>query len=71
MDTYLLTSGIYADESGTHRGFGIAVVIDSNIVQKAEDISTDEKTVAHLVNLCNRMKLSPAHFYDVIDDFIS
>lgn len=70
MDTYLLTSGIYADESGTHRGYGIAVVIDSNIVQKAEDISTDEKAVAHLVSLCNQMELSPTHFLDVVDDFI-
>ena len=51
--------------------FGIKIIgKDGDTVCMATDISDDNKKMEELVGLCNKLELSPVHFYDVISDFI-
>ena len=69
---YILIRSIHSGDIGDHVGFGIAAVdSDWGTVSAAYDLSTDENKVADLVKKCNGLKLSPAHFQDVVEDFLS
>ena len=35
-----------------------------------EDISTNKRKIEELIALCNKLCLSPLHFYDVVEDFL-
>ena len=69
---YVLVCGTYSDDVGVRVVYGIAVV-DSNrvTISAALDLSPDKSKVADLVRKCNRLKLSPIHFQDVIEDFLN
>lgn len=69
---YVLVSDTYSDDTGTHVGYGIAVVDRKRVtISAALDLSPNESEVADLVLKCNRLKISPIHFRDVIEDFLS
>ena len=69
---YVLVSDTYSDDTGTHAGYGIAVVDRKRVtISAALDLSPNESEVADLVSKCNRLKLSPVHFQDVVEDFLS
>lgn len=58
-------------EEGNTLPFGIKIVgKEGDTVCMAADISEDNKKMDELVRLCNKLELSPIHFYDVISDFI-
>ena len=61
-----------------HRiSYGIVVYAHANaegtatIIASARDLSPTKQKVENLVYMCNRMKLSPIHFDDIIDDFLA
>ena len=69
---YVLVRDTYSDDTGTHEGYGIALVDrNSATISAAHDLSCSESEVADLVRKCNRMKISPIHFQDVVDDFLT
>ena len=48
--------------------YGIAT--KSHECQSIEDVSVDRDFVNSLVELCNKIELSPLHLFDVVDDSI-
>ncbi len=69
---YILIRAVYTDDYGTHTGFGIAATDNESVtISAALDLSCNESEVAELVKRCNELKLSPVHFQDVIEDFLS
>lgn len=68
---YVLVRDTYLDDTGPHIGYGIAVFDSEHItISVALDISSNETDVADIVQMCNRLNLSPIHFQDVIEDFL-
>ncbi len=43
----------------------------STIIASYRDLSSDQQKMQNLVQLCNRLSLSPLHLPDVIDDFLN
>ena len=41
------------------------------VLYAVRSVSLDEGRVRAFVSLCNRLSLSAAHFYDVLEDFVS
>ena len=69
---YVLVSQAYSDDTGNRIGYGIALVDRGRVtISAALDLSPDKAEVADLVRKCNRLKISPVHFQDVVEDFLS
>lgn len=69
---YVLVSETYSDDTEPHVGYGIAVVDRKRVtILAALDLSPDKIKVADLVRKCNRLKISPIHFQDVVEDFLN
>jgi hypothetical protein len=43
----------------------------ATVVAHVSDITCDEEAICELVELCNRLELSPIHLYDVVEDFLA
>lgn len=60
---------------GEAYSFGIQVISQScgcsTVVEIIRDVCSDEKKIAQLVDMCNKLRLDYVHLYDVIDDFLS
>lgn len=65
-----IRENLFSEEIGNYVSYGIELIDDGLIVRKISDISTDEKTVLHLVSLANELELSPIHIDDVIEDIL-
>lgn len=61
----------YRPEFGNYLSCGIAVFQGKELLMSVSDISTEAKEVVRLADLCSKEQLSPIHFYDVIEDFLS
>ena len=48
------------------KGDGTATVLAA-----VRDITEDREAISGLVLLCNRLKLSPIHLFDVVEDFLN
>lgn len=72
MYYYLITrNDLHAEDTGKYQAFGIALCDESShIICQVDDITTDEAAIKRLIELCNRLKLSPLHLSDVVDDFL-
>lgn len=69
---YVLVCETYSDGTEPHIGYGIAVVDRKRVtISAALDLSPDKIRVADLARKCNRLKISPTHFQDVVDDFLN
>lgn len=66
-ETYLLGQVVYV-----RCGIAAAVIEDGvmNVIEHIGDISADEQSVRQLADRCNRLKLSPTHLRDVVEDFL-
>lgn len=67
MEPYFLIANIYIVEDRPHIGYGIGCRADNSAF---EDMSADPIALANLINLCNKLKLSPLHLEDVVEDFL-
>ena len=67
MEPYFLIVNTYVVENQSHIGYGIGCRADNSAF---EDMSTDPTAIENLINLCNKLKLSPLHLEDVVEDFL-
>lgn len=74
MKYILLTDEISVD-SATRKGYGIALIEGNSrgfsICGFVSDISTDKAEVLELIARFNRLKLSPVHFFEAVEDFLN
>ena len=61
----------FRSEIGTYRSCGIAVFLGKEFLMSVSDISTEAKDVIRLAKLCSENQLSPIHFSEAIEDFLS
>ncbi len=75
--TYGTVFEIYELNGKSRISYGIAVYADAKsdgtatIVASARDLTSDKSKINSLVDKCNRLELSPIHFYDVVEDFLT
>ena len=67
MEPYFLIVNTYVVEDQSHIGYGIGCCVNNSAF---EDMSTDPIAIENLINLCNKLKLSPLHLEDVVEDFL-
>lgn len=67
MEPYFLIASTYIIEDQSHIGYGIGCRTDNTAF---EDMSTDSIAIENLINLCNKLKLSPLHLEDAVEDFL-
>lgn len=72
---YILVSSIFCSDNIIRTGYGIAWMCEHDGVavnlQSISDISSDKSCVEQLVDKCNRLRLSPFHLSDAVDDFLA
>ena len=69
-----LLSGEYTDEDGdTHSGYGFAAYrqTDTAPFYAAEDLSCEREAVEELIRLLRDEDVSPVHYDDVVEDFLT
>ena len=67
--SYFLCSANIVVENEEQKSYGIGVIEDHCLIDMVSDVSGSKEKVAFLVELCNRLRLSPMHLRDVIEDF--
>ncbi len=64
---------IWSDMS--EKSYGVALCVNNGevtmILKVVPNISSSKRDLSRFVKLCNRLSLSPIHFYDVIEDYIA
>ena len=69
---YAVVEGDASAETDFTVTYGITAYDPSSnrVIAHIGNITCDKKRLEHLVDLCNRGKLSPIHLYDVVEDFL-
>ena len=68
---YLLIEDSIEDEIGRIRtSYGIEIIIDGVIMRSIRDVYTDRAAAQTLIDRCNRLRLSPVHIDDVLENEI-
>ena len=67
VEPYFLITNTYIVENRSHIGYGIGCRTDNS---SFEDLSSDPIATENLINLCNKLKLSPLHLEDAVEDFL-
>lgn len=66
---------VHSEDNAPYWTTGIAVLSqgrkNGTIVSIIPDVSTDSSSVKHLVKRMNRAKVPLAHFYDIVNDFLT
>ena len=69
---YILIRDTYSDGTLHRTGYEIAALDRESVtISAAHDLSSNETEVTELVKTCNRLKLSPMHLQDVVEDFLT
>ncbi len=75
--TYGITKEHYSIGSDSRVSYGIAAYANADadgtatVFDSVHDITPDKASLEKLVRDCNRLKLSPEHLRDVVDDFLA
>ena len=75
--TYAIVEEKYTFENESRIAYGIAAFADAKqdgtatIVASIHDITSNRESLSRLVDDCNRLKLSPLHLSDIVEDFLS
>lgn len=51
--------------------YGIRMIDADGDTISIEDLSLEQNRLEKLVRLCNKLQLSPLHFWDVANDFVN
>lgn len=51
--------------------FGISVFVDNKIMHIFDDITTNKLQIEKLLSHLRHNEISPVHFYDIVEDFLS
>ena len=62
---------LQSEDNISYISYGIDIVSDNTILKSIKDVSLQKKPLEELITLCNELRLSELHIYDVIDDFLS
>ena len=74
---YGITEEIYELNGEKRTAYGIALYANSDsdgtatVLLSAQDVSANKESLEALVEACNRLELSPIHFFDIIEDFLT
>jgi len=68
MNIYKLTINNITIEGITAKSYGIKCSPQNTAPVQITDISTDRDKVERLVEIMNRLEVSPVHFEDIIED---
>ena len=73
MITYILCKETYKSKRSERIAYGIAAYAEDQqtCITKLHDITSDKDALSELIDLCNRLQLSPIHLQDVIEDFLT
>lgn len=66
----LVEEEITNEDIGTYTSYGIELRYGEEIIDRISDIDTDREGVENLCKLCNKLKLSPIHLKDVVEDYL-
>lgn len=75
--TYGLVEERYLLDGRGRTSYGIVAYADAEsdgtatVIASVHDVTSDKTRLAELVQRCNRLKLSPIHLEDVIEDFLT
>ena len=58
------------EDFGRYIAYGIDVFENGTLVRSVKDITTEEARLSVLVDLCNRLQLSPFQLDDIVEDFL-
>jgi len=62
---------LFSEDIGSYVAYGLDVLDETHTcISTIRDITTDKAALAHLVELCNSLQLSPVHIHDVVEDFV-
>ena len=68
---YLLIEDSSEDENGRIRtSYGIEIILDGVRMRSIRDVYTDRAAAQMLIDRCNRLRLSPVHIDDVLENEI-
>ena len=71
---YIVVQNTYKNGATTRISFGIAAVEEYDgviiVLESVSDISSNIKSIEHLVKICNNQKLDTIHLQDVVTDFL-
>ncbi|MBR3848119.1 MAG: hypothetical protein IKM21_02380 [Oscillospiraceae bacterium] len=71
MKYYVTEDIMYLEDVGKYKSYGIELREGECVIEKIRDIDISREGVEELYALCNKLELSPIHFRDVIEDYIS
>ena len=71
MRYYVTEDMMYCEDVGKYRSYGIELREGERVIERIRDIDISREGVEALCKLCNKLELSPIHFRDVIEDYIS
>ena len=57
--------------SGTHKEYGIDVIIDNYAVDSITGITDNYSDIKGLAEFCNELEVEPCHFIYVIEDYLT
>lgn len=67
---YILTKTAFLSEGKLKLLYGVCCIDRWRTVKNCRGISSNKSSVQELVSLCNKLRLSPVHLADVVEDFI-
>ena len=72
---YGITEEVYELNGEKRRSYGFVLYSNNDgtatILLSARDVTTDKESLLELAEMCNRLELSPIHFFDVVEDFLA
>ena len=68
---YVLTEDVHTVDEKRYIFYGIGALEGDRSLFVIHDISADKPRMEHLVELCNRLELSPLHLWDGVEDFLA
>ena len=71
MKYFCIKQELFNEYIGTYQSYGIEAYNDKISVCFVSDISTNQKLVENLANICTINNLSFSHIYDVIEDLLN
>ncbi len=71
MKYYVTEDLMFLEDVGEYKSYGIELREGERVIERIRDIDTNREGVEALCALCNKLKVSPNHFRDVVEDYLS
>jgi hypothetical protein len=67
---YRITGTYKIIENKTFRSYGISCYINNDLYKCIDDITLNNYEAVYLCEKLNKLKISPVHFPDIVEDFL-